>query len=663
MKKLILFVLLIASFGASAQNQDVNPYGGIYYNDHSNYRMEGANGLPRTDHTNLDTLTNVLKGDLRFDTLNAVVVVYNGTTWVDLTSTGGAASTISLDDASLVVVPVTNVQAFADGVDAALLKARGTGVSTTYVSTVSVGGTTFAQPDVSGEIYSDQGYFSISHTGATGITVADLTQTSTYVYIDNAGALQQQTTEPTRQDWSRKMFTMRIGVNTTTNTIIGFEYLNNPIGHYANSMRDIYSYLLAQGIPFKKDQSVTGRATDLGFNVGAGSLLEFGGTGDIDNANIKNFNAVSNASYTLLSRTGIVSVQTDLVKFWDNAGTITALGSTTLVGHRLFRYSDGAFAMQYGQGNYANMALAKAGVLSEEYVLNPLLEDATLFGWWFIQSTATNTGGTTLTDFVEYTIGMQGASSTDHNTLDQSYDQGGAGVGRTIVADNGAVKIEGADGLLVTGTFGSGAVPEISGAGTRMFFNPAKSAFRVGTVTGSEWDDASIGQLSTALGEGSIASATNSTAIGLNTTASGLRSTAIGSSTTASGSTSTAMGRTTVASGSTSTAMGRETTAESFSETAIGLYNTDYTPTSTVSWSATDRLLVIGNGQSGALSDALIITKNGNLTMPTTTGALTPPKLTTTARDALTPDAGMMIYNTTTNKGQQYNGTIWNDLF
>jgi hypothetical protein len=469
MKKLILFVLLIASFGASAQNQDANPYGGVYYNDHSNYRMYGADVLTRTDRATAEARTGVIQGDHCLDTLTGLVMYYYGSAWIDITSGVSSAASITLDDASLVVVPVTNVQAFADGVDAALLKARGTGVSTSYVSTVSVGGTTFAQPDVSGEIYSDQGYFSISHTGATGITVADLTETSTYVYIDNAGNRQQQTTEPTRQDWSRKMFTMRIGVNTSTNTIIGFEYLNNPIGHYANSMRDIYSYLLAQGIPFKKDQSVTGRATDLGFNVGAGSLLEFGGTGDIDNANIKNFDAVSNASYTLLSRTGIVSVQTDLVKFWDNAGTITALGSTTLVGHRLFRYSDGAFAMQYGQGNYANMALAKAGVLSEEYVLNPLLEDATFFGWWFIQSTATNTGGTTLTDFVEYTIGMQGASSTDHNTLDQAYDQGGAGVGRTIVADNGAVEITGAGGLSIAdGTEAVGYVltSDASGHGT-----------------------------------------------------------------------------------------------------------------------------------------------------------------------------------------------------
>jgi hypothetical protein len=326
-----------------------------------------------------------------------------------------AITNMTLSDASLVVLAgITNAQSFADGVDDALLKARGTGVSSSYVSTVAVGGTTFAQPAVVGEIHSDEGFFNVSYAGATGVTVGNLTASSTYVYVDNAGALQQQTTIPTRQDWSRKIFTMRISVDTSTNLIIGFEYLNNPLGNYANSTRDLYTYLVAQGVPFKAGQTITGRAGDLGFDVSAGTLLEYGGTGDIFNPNIKSTDAVANATYALLSRTALVSAgNTDLVKFWDNAGTITALGSTTLVGHRLYRFSNEAFAIQYGQGNYANMDLAKAGVLTEEYVLNTRLENATFFGWWFIESTATNTGGTTLTDFVEYTIGVQGGSSAE----------------------------------------------------------------------------------------------------------------------------------------------------------------------------------------------------------------------------------------------------------
>jgi hypothetical protein len=380
----------------------------------ANAKILFANSLSDVAFTDVDnnfTVSQTIAGSLV-----AVNGVFSGTlVGSNLTgsNTGDQnAAGVVLDDTDLVVVPVTDLQAFADGVDSAILKDRSTGVTSSYVSSVSVGGTTFAQPAVEGEIKSDEGYFSISYAGATGITVSDLTASSTYVYLDNAGALQQQITTPTRQDWSRKIFTMRIGVNTSTNTIIGFEYLNNPVGHYSNSIRDLYEYLLLQGIPFKSDQVITGRATDLGFNVSAGTLLEYGGTGDINNANIRPYDQADNVSYNLMSRTALVSSETDLVKFWDNAGTITALGSTTLVGHRLYRFSSGNFAMQYGQGNYANMDLAKAGVLTEEYVLNPALKDATFFGWWLIESTATNTGGTTLTDFIEYTIGVQGGSSS-----------------------------------------------------------------------------------------------------------------------------------------------------------------------------------------------------------------------------------------------------------
>jgi hypothetical protein len=102
---------------------------------------------------------------------------------------------------------------------------------------------------------------------------------------------------------------------------------------------------------------------------------------------------------------------TNLPKFWDNNGVLTALGSTTLVAHRIYRFSNGNLCLQYGQANYANITLARTGARLEQYVLNPALKNATFFGWWLIESTATNTGGTTLTDFIEYTIGIQGGSS------------------------------------------------------------------------------------------------------------------------------------------------------------------------------------------------------------------------------------------------------------
>ena len=114
----------------------------------------------------------------------------------------------------------------------------------------------------------------------------------------------------------------------------------------------------------------------------------------------------------------------------------------------------------------------------------------------------------------------------------------------------------------------------VSGAGTRMMWVPAKSAFRAGYVGGAQWDDANIGSYSTAMGRNTTASGYSSTAMGYGTTASGAYATAMGIWTTASGAYSTAMGNQTTASGYYSTAMGGYTTASGSRSTAMGYFTT-----------------------------------------------------------------------------------------
>jgi hypothetical protein len=356
-----------------------------------------------TDSTNVASAGALMDSELT----NITAVKAINQSLVSAASPNFAVGNMTVSNTNLKVVDTTNLQTFVDGVDESLLYARGTGVTISYVSSVVVGGALFSQGGIKGEINGDEGYFNIVGDAQANVAVTILSLPNTFVYYDKAGDLQQQNTEPTRQDFVRKIFTMRIAVNTSTEKIIGFEYLNNPVGHYSNSMRDIYSYLLAQKIPFKKGQNSTGRAADLGFDLDAGSLMEFGGTGDIFNPNIKNLDEVLKAEFFLSTRTSFdAGGNVILPKFWDNNGAITPLGSGTVVGHRLSRYSNGNVCLQYGQGNYANMTLAKAGARLEDYVPNPAIANATFFGWWFINETATNSANTSLVDFVEYKIGI-----------------------------------------------------------------------------------------------------------------------------------------------------------------------------------------------------------------------------------------------------------------
>ncbi len=277
-----------------------------------------------------------------------------------------------------------------------------------------------------------------------------------------------------------------------------------------------------------------------------------------------------------------------------------------------------------------NPTVAQQGMLV--YLKNDI--GATLKGFYYWNNTTTTW------------IPIKGS---DTGTLDQAYDFGGAGLGKTITADAGAVLINGTDGLVSTGTLGNGAIAP-SGAGTKMFWNPRKAAFRAGQVNFSQWDDVNIGIYSFAFGESTEASGDYSAAFGFFTRASGDNATSFGGSNIASGNLSTAFGNATIASGNRSTAFGQSTTSSGFASTAFGIQNTApsfgetvfgigatiYSPslsgaTQFRAANATDRLFVIGNAldvnnndfpDASERRDALIVLKNGLTRLPSTTNAM-----------------------------------------
>ncbi|HOY64467.1 MAG TPA: hypothetical protein PK745_14950, partial [bacterium] len=108
-------------------------------------------------------------------------------------------------------------------------------------------------------------------------------------------------------------------------------------------------------------------------------------------------------------------------------------------------------------------------------------------------------------------------------------------------------------------------------AGSRMFWDASKSAFRAGYDSmGTNWMDANIGIDSFASGLNSKASGLASTAMGGGTTAGGMYSFAVGDGTTAGGDMSVAMGGYTTAAGTSSFAMGDSATAGGVTSVALG---------------------------------------------------------------------------------------------
>jgi hypothetical protein len=216
---------------------------------------------------------------------------------------------------------------------------------------------------------------------------------------------------------------------------------------------------------------------------------------------------------------------------------------------------------------------------------------------------------------------------TSH-TLNQAYNEGGLGNGRTIIADVSPVRIDGTDGLLVTGTHGSGATLEASTTNSKMFFYPRKSAFRAGFDDSNSWVDLLIGDYSAAFGRNNIVSgvaafgagdqnsATGNYAstFGTFNTSSGVASFSSGNNNLASGENSFVGGNNSIASGVNSLAIGRGLESPSFAEAAFGSYNTTYVPASNSSFVGTDRIFSIGYGSgSGARRDAFEVYKDGRV--------------------------------------------------
>lgn len=196
------------------------------------------------------------------------------------------------------------------------------------------------------------------------------------------------------------------------------------------------------------------------------------------------------------------------------------------------------------------------------------LSTASTYNYWNISG---NSGINPAVNFVGTINSADLVFKTNNTERMRITSAGKLGIG--ISAPTASLHLVGNDGLVAEGTFGSGSAPP-SGAGTRMVWYPKKGAFRAGSVTGTQWDDANIGNYSFAANNNNIASGAYSTAFGFGSIASGAYSFVACQGSQAVGISSVSMGTGCNANGAYSIAMGRGSTASDSSSVAIGYHNT-----------------------------------------------------------------------------------------
>ncbi len=211
--------------------------------------------------------------------------------------------------------------------------------------------------------------------------------------------------------------------------------------------------------------------------------------------------------------------------------------------------------------------------------------------------------------------------------------------------------------------------------GDMFFYDDSRSAFRAGRLfNSSNWNPDSIGLMSIAMGNSTLALGDvstafgnqtearkiNSTAMGLKTIAkgkqstsmgnqsvsTGINSTALGFKTFAKGRSSTAMGTITTSNGISSTSMGRFTNAQSYSSVAIGRHNEGLGDSN--NWISTDPVFEIGIGADSLnLQNALTVLKDGTLSLK----EYTLPNIDGTANQVLSTDGNGNVTWVTDLKG------------
>lgn len=247
--------------------------------------------------------------------------------------------------------------------------------------------------------------------------------------------------------------------------------------------------------------------------------------------------------------------------------------------------------------------------------------------------------------------------NTDAQTLSLSNDNISISGGNSITLNSAFIKNNGVTYSTNTSDdflFGASSLNHTSGSERKILFDDSKGAFRAGTVTGSDWDEANIGLYSTALGWNVKASAAYTVALGYNSDAtdsyavsignanvsdglfsvamgsanesSDIASVAIGASNDVNGRYSVGMGDNNVVNGEYAVVMGSDNTtggnrssaigyglrAPSYGEVVLGFFNHTYTADNSSIYDADDRLFVLGNGlNTNSRSDAIRIFKDG----------------------------------------------------
>lgn len=358
-------------------------------------------------HYQVSVDTGMVAGDIAADDQIEVFID------IDIEGSGGSSSVDTTN--TKIIKPdsgsTAGLQSFAEQIDGAVYDIFGTEVVEGGEVAINADNTKFDIVDVlKGYIKSGGTVYKITGAIQSAVSVTTISASSTYLYYDTAGALQQQTTAPTVSEWESKLFFARLASNGTN--LVAFERMRNPSGHNSNLVRLLYNYAKAAGVPFYDGFAVTPNA-NLTFQRAAGTIFGIG-TGPDSKKHIKDVDPANPANLFVLTRSTTVSsgVNNVNVTQWDNNDVLDNLANNnTWAAHPLLVFDSGNHVLQLGQYEYSTKEEAINGTSIDPFVYHPSTSNGEILGWWIIKKNATDLSDSAEAVFRRYTIGGSSAAA------------------------------------------------------------------------------------------------------------------------------------------------------------------------------------------------------------------------------------------------------------
>lgn len=268
----------------------------------------------------------------------------------------------------------------------------------------------------------------VEYSGGTNISLSNInTADSSFILINSASTIVQQTTFPTPQQRRENIYLGKV-IHPNRLTI---QNINNTVDFDVSPMsalRDLWTplKLINQGI------IISPNGANLNINTSAGTLWG-NGIGWITNQLNPDSVSISGTSPTTFQyrvQTGGTFTNTTTIDVanYDLNGVVTAVGggSNASTNQRVFLFPTGVVRIQYGQVVHSSLAAAVASIQTESFIENSNNRDnGILIGILSVNKNSTllnNTSQAVFTSVSKFGELLGGTGGISTTTLQQAYD-------------------------------------------------------------------------------------------------------------------------------------------------------------------------------------------------------------------------------------------------